>query len=123
MTRFYVENGIGRRIAETINLFTSNHGCEAVVQHDEHPQMQFPQQGDEWWIAEATKRGFVIITGDLAIFRTASERATVIRVQARIITFARADYTGWEKLAALTVHWPRIREQLQIPGSVDAQDL
>jgi hypothetical protein len=116
MTRFYVENGVGKRVVETINLFTSNHGCEAMVQHAVHPQMQLPQQGDEWWIEDATQQGFVIITGDLAIFRTASERTTVERTKARIIGYARANYTGWQKLAGLTSHWQRITEQLEVPG-------
>jgi hypothetical protein len=109
-------NGVGKRVAATINLFTSNHGCEAVVQHEVHPQMQLPQQGDEWWIEDATKRGFVIITGNLAIFRTESELATVRRTRARIIGYARATYTGWQKLAGLTSHWTVITEQLEEPG-------
>jgi hypothetical protein len=116
MTRFYVENGVGRRIADVINLFTANHGCEAVIQHAVHKQMQIPQEGDEWWIEDATRQGFVIITGDLEILRTESERATVIRTKARMIGYARAKYTGWEKLAALTQRWPRIEEQLELPG-------
>src|SRR4051794_40705857 len=98
MTQFYVENGVGKRVTDAINLFTANHGCSAVVQHAIHPQMQLPQQGDEWWIEDATTHGFVIITGDLGIFRTASERATVERTDARIIGYARADYTAWEML-------------------------
>jgi hypothetical protein len=116
MTRFYVENGVGKRVVQTINLFTSNHGCDAVIQHEVHPQMQLPQQGDEWWIEEAAKGGYVVITGDLGIFRTESERKTVIQTQARIIGYARANYTGWEKLAGLTQHWQRIGEQLAEPG-------
>jgi hypothetical protein len=115
-TRFYVENGIGRRLTDAINLFTGNHGCTAVIQHAVHPQMQLPQHGDEWSIEEATKDGYVIITGDLGIFRTASERETVTRTGARIIGYARADYTGWEQLAGLTQHWQRIEEQLTEPG-------
>src|SRR6266542_1778369 len=116
MTRFYVENGVGRKVTEAINLFSKNHGCEAVVQHDVHPQMQLPQHGDEWWIEDATKQAYVIITGDLAIFRTRSERTTVERTKARIIGYANANYTGWQKLAALTSHWTRILEQLKVPG-------
>jgi hypothetical protein len=116
VTRFYVENGVGKRVTEAINLFTSNHGCDAIVQHDVHPQMQLPQHGDEWWIEDATKQGFVIITGDLAMFRTDSERETIERAQARVITYARADYTAWEKLAGLTSHWGRILEQLEASG-------
>jgi hypothetical protein len=78
--------------------------------------MQLPQQGDEWWIEDATTRGFVIITGDLGIFRTQSERETVERTRARIIGYANANYTGWQKLAAITSHWGAIVLQLEQPG-------
>lgn len=114
--RLYVENGVGRRVAEAINLFTQNHGCIAAVQHDVHPQMQLPQHGDEWWIEEAAAAGYVILTGDLGIFRSESERATVVRTGARIIGYARADYTGWQKVAGLASHWTRIEEQLEGDG-------
>lgn len=116
MIRLYVENGVGRRVAEAINLFTANHGCLAAVQHDVHPQMQIAQTGDEWWIEEATKNGYVILTGDAGIFRTASELATVERTKARILVYARADYSQWQKLAGLAGHWNRIVDQLEVPG-------
>jgi hypothetical protein len=116
MTRFYVENGVGRRVVEAINLFTSNHGCEAIIQHEVHPQMQLPQHGDEWWIEDVTKSGYVIITGDLGIFRTASERATVERTKARVIGYARANYTAWQMVGGLASHWSRVLEQLETPG-------
>lgn len=115
-TRLYVENGVGRRVVEAINLFTQNHGCVATMQHDLHPQMQIPQHGDEWWIEEAAAEGYVILTDDLGIFRSASERATVARTAARIIGYARADTTGWQKVGGLASHWNRIEEQLQEPG-------
>jgi hypothetical protein len=41
---------------------------------------------------------------------------TVERTNARIIGYASANYTGWQKLAGLTSHWARILEQLEIPG-------
>jgi hypothetical protein len=78
--------------------------------------MQLPQQGDEWWIDDATAKGFVIITGDEAIFRVESERETVITAAARIITFARADYSAWQMIAGLSSHWVRIEEQLLSAG-------
>lgn len=114
--RLYVENGVGRRVAQAINLFTQNHGCVAAMQHDIHPQMQIPQHGDEWWIDDATNAGYVILTGDLGIFRSASERATVEHTAARIIGYARADYTGWQKVAGIASHWSRIEEQLEDAG-------
>jgi hypothetical protein len=116
MARFYVENGVGRKVTDAVNLFTPNHSCSAIFQHDLHPQMQFPQQGDEWWIEDVTEQGLVILTGDLGIFRTESELGTVERTRARIIGYARATYTGWQKLAGLTSHWQRIEEQLEEQG-------
>lgn len=103
-------------MADAINLFDRNHNCEAVIQHVVHPQMQLPQQGDEWWIEDATKLGCVIITGDLDIFRTDTERETVERTGARIIGYARAQYTAWQCLGGLAFHWTRIVEQLGEPG-------
>ena len=116
MADFYVENGVGRRVVDAINIFTANHGCRATIQHEMHPQMQLPQQGDEWWIEDATTGGYVIVTGDEAIFRTDSERATVERTSARVIVFARADYTAWQCIAALSSHWSRIEDQLEQDG-------
>lgn len=116
MTHFYVENGVGKRVTDAINLFTANHGCNATVQHELHPQMQLSQHGDEWWIEDATKGGFVILTGDVAIFRTTTERETVERTGARVIGYARADYTAWEMLGGLISHWRRILDQLNEPG-------
>ena len=115
-TRLYVENGVGRRVVQAINLFTQNHGCVAAVQHEIHPQMQLPQHGDEWWIEEAAADGYIILTGDLGIFRSSSERQTVERTAARIVGYARADYTGWQKVAALAGHWGRIEDQLAEAG-------
>ena len=48
----YVENSVGRALTDTINRFTRNHGVTAHFQHDIHPEMQRPQKGDEWWIAD-----------------------------------------------------------------------
>jgi PIN like domain len=116
VAHFYVENGVGRRVVDAINLFTTNHGCEATIQHELHPQMQLPQQGDEWWIEAATQDEYVILTGDEAIFRTPSERETVERCGARVVVFARADYTAWQCIAALSSHWSRIEQQLEVDG-------
>ena len=116
MPRFYVENGVGRKVTAAVNLFTANHGCSAIFQHDLHPQMQLPQQGDEWWIEDVTQRGLIILTGDLGIFRTESELDTVERTGARIVGYARATYTGWQKLAGLTSHWQRIQDQFEVAG-------
>lgn len=113
---FYVENGVGKRVVDAINLFSGNHGWSAKIQHEIHPQMQLPQHGDEWWIADATKKGYVIITCDLGIVRTPTERQAAEDVRARIIGFARANYSGWQMIAALSHHWAAVEKQLGEPG-------
>ena len=62
-----VENSVGRALTDTINRFTRNHGVTAHFQHDIHPEMQRPQTGDEWWIADITARGMANLTQDAAI--------------------------------------------------------
>ena len=58
-----------------------------------------PQCSCRWWIEDQFQRGFVIITGDLAIFEAESERETVVRAEGEGIGYARADYTGVAELA------------------------
>ena len=67
ITQLYVENGVGRAVMSAINLFTPKHGVTAVWQNDIHPQMQRPQNGDEWWIEDIAERGMAILTQDRAI--------------------------------------------------------
>jgi hypothetical protein len=112
VNEFYVENGVGRKVVNAFNEFTENHGWRATLQHDIHPQMQLPQQGDEWWIADATRLGYVILTCDLAIARTESEFETIRRVGARLVGFNRAGYTGWQMIAGLSHHWGAIERHL-----------
>jgi hypothetical protein len=112
VNEFYVENGVGRRVVNAFNEFTANHGWRATLQHDVHPQMQLPQQGDEWWIEDATKKGYAILTCDLAIARTDAEFETIRRVGARVVGFNRAQYTGWQMIAGLASHWTAIEGHL-----------
>jgi hypothetical protein len=116
LTLLYVENGVGRRVVDAFNVFEPNHGWRATIQHDVHPQMQIPQTGDEWWIEDVTKAGYAILTCDLDIFSTASERATVERVAARVVGFARGTYTAWQMIGSLSHHWQSIEHYLTMPG-------
>lgn len=112
----YVENGVGRRVTDAINLFTTTHGVIGHFQSDVHPEMQRKQLGDEWWIADVTHRGMAILTQDRAILRFGPERDTVREVGARLVALSRADYTGWEKLRCVTVNWTAVRRLLDATG-------
>jgi hypothetical protein len=70
----YVENNVGLRFCRAFNEFSLNHGWGAVYQHHVHPGMQRAQNGDEWWIEDISEKGYALLTCDLAIATTASER-------------------------------------------------
>ena len=110
----YVENGVGRAIVETINLYTPKHDVQAVFQHDVHPGMQRPQKGDEWWIKDVTRRGMVIFTQDRAILD--DERQAVIDSRARVLALGRGKYTMWEKLRCLVSQWAAVEDLLASEG-------
>ena len=116
MRHLYVENGVGRRVVNAFNLFNEVHGWGAVFQDDIHPAAQRRQRGDEWWIEDATRQGYSLVTKDLAIFDTASELDIVRAAHARVIGFARAQYTAWEMIGGLAFHWDEIAVQLDQPG-------
>jgi hypothetical protein len=115
-TKLYVENGVGRSIAQAINLFTPKHGVEAVFQHDIHPDMQRPQLGDEWWIKDITARGMAILTQDCVILDRKGERQTVVESAARVVALGNAQYDVWQKLRCLVTHWEAIDALLRADG-------
>lgn len=112
----YVENGVGRSIAEAINLFTPKHDVRAIFQHEIHPGMQRPQKGDEWWIKDVAGRDMVILTQDRAILDTGGERQSVIDSCARVIALGRAEYNTWQKLRCLVTHWEAVEQLLTEEG-------
>lgn len=113
----YVENGVGKKIAEAINLFTApNHDIQAAWQHDVHPRMQRPQMGDEWWIKDVAGKGMVILTQDCAILDGDSERQAAMDSRARIIAPGNAKYPVWDKLRCLAVQWAAVEELINEEG-------
>jgi PIN domain-containing protein len=119
VSRFYVENSVGRALTEAFNKFRRHHGWEAVFQNDQHPEMQERQEnGDAWWIREVAGEGFAIISCDLAIVDNADERAAVVESRARIVGFAKADYNRWDMMRGLCRHWLSIEGHLQRPPVV-----
>lgn len=113
----YVENGVGKTIAEAINLFTtSKHNVQAVFQHDIHPGMQRPQKGDEWWIKDVASKGMVILTQDCAILQGDLERQVAIESRARIIALGNAKYSVWDKLRCLVGQWGAVEDLIAEDG-------
>jgi hypothetical protein len=116
----YVENGVGKAVLHTVNLFQPHHGVLAVWQHDEHPQMQRAQNGDEWWITDVTARGMAILTQDRAILDDGPERECVKRVGAHLLALGDAHYTTWNKMRAVVNNWDLVERVLRAPGPAAA---
>jgi PIN like domain len=114
----YVENNVGLRFCRAFNEFSNNHGWGAVYQNHIHPGMQKAQHGDEWWIEDIAGKGYALLTCDLAIATTATERAAIERSAARLVGFARADYDGWQQMRAITRHWEALEPELRPEGPV-----
>jgi hypothetical protein len=121
----YVENSVGRDLTDTINRFTRNHGVTAHFQHDIHPEMQRPQKGDEWWIADIAARGMAILTQDASILGVrqrlqqglvTAERQAIIDSGSHVVAFGDAKYTQWQKLRCVLSHWDAIAAILDKPG-------
>lgn len=108
----YVENNVGRRFADTFNAFRRDHGCAAVYQAEVHRQMQRRQEGDEWWIREVSRLGWVIVTTDARILRLAIERQTFADEHARAIVLTTANDGAWLSIGRVANHWRRITSEV-----------
>ena len=114
MKKLYIENSVGRGVVEAFNKFTKHHLWTATFQHDVHPEMQKRQEeGDCWWIEDVTRRGFAIVSCDLAIAENEGERACVQEVGAQVIGYANADYHRWDMMRGLCRHWLSIERHLR----------
>jgi hypothetical protein len=78
--------------------------------------MQIAQEGDEWWIEEASSAGYAILTQDKAILQPGPERAALCESGGVLIAYARADYDVLVKLGCFALNWPVIKAMLDNPG-------
>jgi hypothetical protein len=114
----YVENNVGVAFTNAFNEFQRSHGWGAAFQNHIHPGMQRPQKGDEWWIEEIAKNGYALITCDMAITESESEREAVKRSGLRFAGFASAQYDGWEQMRAVATHWEALAREFEQDGPV-----
>lgn len=115
---FYVENNVGRRLCNAFNEFGPNHQWGAIFQADVHPHMQRPQVGDEWWIEDIARKGYALLTCDMAIVSGGPEREAVRKSGLRFVGFAQGDYDGWTQMAGISRHWDVLAAELAVPGPV-----
>jgi hypothetical protein len=114
----YVENNVGVAFTEAFNKFSDTHGWGAQFQHWVHPGMQRPQKGDEWWIEEIAGLGYALLTCDMAIPESESEREAVRRSGLRYAGFASAQYDGWTQMRAVATHWEALAREFDQEGPV-----
>jgi predicted nuclease of predicted toxin-antitoxin system len=86
---FFVDRSLGGKlVAEALHAAGAN-----VVVHDE----VFEQNAkDVEWLAEAGRRGWIVLTKDAAIRRNPHERAMFHAAQVRVFTLARRNLIGAE---------------------------
>ena len=114
----YVENNVGSKFTNAFNEFADTHGWGAQFQNHVHPNMQRPQTGDEWWIEDIAGRGMALLTCDMAITESESEREAVKRSGPRFAGFASAQYDGWEQMRAVATHWEALAREFDQSGPV-----
>ena len=85
--------------------------------------MQRRQQGDEWWIADIASEAWESAPRTARSSACAStkgiitgERQAIIGSAAHVFGLGNADYTVWQKLQCLAIHWDVIDRLLQRPG-------
>lgn len=115
---FYVENNVGVAFTRAFNEFHGNHGWGAMFQNHVHPGMQRPQKGDEWWIEDIAGKGFALLTCDMAITDSDTEREAVRRSGLRFAGFASAQYDGWTQMRAIATHWEALAREFEQEGPV-----
>jgi hypothetical protein len=114
----YVENNVGLKFTNAFNEFADTHGWGAQFQNYVHPGMQRPQKGDEWWIEDIAGQGFALLTCDMAITESQSEREAVKRSGLRFAGFASAQYDGWTQMRAVATHWEALAREFDQGGPV-----
>ena len=100
---FFVDRSLGGKlVAEALRAA----GAE-VVAHDD----KFGQNAtDVEWLAEAGRRGWVVLTKDSAIRRHAHEMAMFRDAACRVFLLASGNMAGADMAAAFVAALPRMRE-------------
>jgi PIN like domain len=76
-----------------------------------------PGLGDQEWIPEVTRHGWLIITRDSNIAVNRAEIAAVRDNGARMVALAGSEAIGtWAQLEVLTAQWRHIEDLLEVPG-------
>jgi PIN like domain len=114
----YVENNVGVAFTEAFNKFSDTHQWGAQFQNWVHPNMQRAQTGDEWWLKQIAGLGYALLTCDLAITESESERDVVRQSGLRYAGFASAQYDGWTQMRAVATHWEALAREFEQGGPV-----
>jgi len=103
--RFFIDRGVGSRIVPD-GLRAAGW---AVVTMDERYGVQHSQAVDDPdWIADASRRGEVLITKDRNVAKRPFEAEAIADAQARVLVIASANITGGESLDHLLANEARI---------------
>jgi predicted nuclease of predicted toxin-antitoxin system len=99
---FYVDRCLGRSIATQLKQAGLN-----IKYHDD----EFSQNAqDIEWLSEVGKRGWIVLTKDVAITRNAAERLTVTLAEVRLFALTRQDLNSQAMNDILRIAIPNIQK-------------
>ncbi len=101
---FFVDRSLGGKfVVEALRTA----GAQVVVHDDVLPQ----NTKDVEWLAEAGRRGWVVLTKDSAIRRNPHERTMFREARVRVFTLARKDLSGPEMAVLFAAALPGMRKR------------
>jgi predicted nuclease of predicted toxin-antitoxin system len=99
---FFVDRSLGKHhVADALRKLG------AIVEvHDDHFAIDAP---DAEWIAEVSRRGWVVLTKDQRIRHRPLERAVVVASGARLLALTRGNLSGTEMATVFAQHLAKMR--------------
>jgi predicted nuclease of predicted toxin-antitoxin system len=103
---YFVDRSLGRRVVvEALQA-----AGETAHAHDDHFDVNAP---DTVWLAEVTRRGWVVLTKDKNIRRNEVERTVIVDARAACFMLGRGDVSGPTMGGVFVEALPRIRRVLR----------
>ena len=108
--RFFVDRGLGARIVPSLLRAA---GWRLTTMDERYGVRGSESVADQDWIADAARRGEVMVCKDLAIARNPLEAEAVHAWNARVLGLANANMTGPQAAAVLLSHGDAIVAMVQ----------
>jgi len=106
--RLFVDRDLGKKLPRALRAV----GVEVVAHIERYPSADEESIADAVWIAEATRRGEVIVTRDGRIRRMSAEVAAIKAAGARCFVLEVGNGTPFTYLRTLMLAWPALEKKV-----------